>query len=69
MELVYTPNVSDFYPNVFGGLDVEGIQKKSMELYGKLCSLTVCCILSSKKGKKELIQLMLQADKISFSSE
>ena len=56
MELVYTPNVSDFYPNVFGGLDVEGIQKKSMELYGKLCSLTVCCILSSKKGKKELKQ-------------
>lgn len=37
-EVVSTPNLADFYP-IFGALDLQGLNKKSKELFMRICAL------------------------------
>ncbi|XP_059655805.1 probable (S)-N-methylcoclaurine 3'-hydroxylase isozyme 2 [Cornus florida] len=38
MEVSSAPNLSDFYP-ILGALDLQGLRKKSLELFGKVCAV------------------------------
>ncbi|KAK6935331.1 Cytochrome P450 [Dillenia turbinata] len=49
-ELAATPNISDFYP-VFAGLDLQGVHKKSMVVFSKLCDAWMPIIKERQERK------------------
>uniref|UniRef100_A0A5B7AMB7 (S)-N-methylcoclaurine 3'-hydroxylase isozyme 2 n=1 Tax=Davidia involucrata TaxID=16924 RepID=A0A5B7AMB7_DAVIN len=50
MEVASAPNLADFFP-IFGALDLQGLNKKTKELFLRICSMWESTIKERREGK------------------
>ncbi|KAF8380314.1 hypothetical protein HHK36_027796 [Tetracentron sinense] len=51
MEITSAPNLSDFYPNILGGFDIQNLRKESMGLCVRVCAWWVTILKDRRDGK------------------